>query len=465
MAKKIINWWMPQVSRKAHMQLGFWGGEPLLEWKKMQKIILWATEKAEKMGFKEYEFGGTTNGVLYTPDKVQWCLDHKSLMLISLDGIQASHDKNRCFPNGKGSWETVVRNLKAAREITGKTKCRMSFDASTVDHFFESIQFFVEELGVTNTAFAPVYEDNWNKKALAKLREQYMLAADYCVKKAEEGNPIVLKHINDEALIQYEGGLKPQNPCGAGSGYTGWSVDGFMFPCHRFNKHGITTAERAKLPTIIARPEGDSFEYVNNKWRMDNFAHYHKHPSGMCLNECKIYLKGGCKGGCYAVNYDLTGSVYEPPKPLCDIAHILNDVGIYYAQEARKKNLEIKETGWSDAIRTNKNKGGRRGSLDDPSCTCYNLCYLEGTPNEVIHIDRRNDKSCICYQTSYQGPENPQHRPIKALDRERATLRAALRTCARILAAKLNPRHPPATEDQLFKERTFLRSLRKVLNL
>ena len=47
------------------------------------------------------------------------------------------------------------------------------------------------------------------------------------------------------------------------------------------------------------------------------------------------------------------------------------------------------------------------------------MCYSEGTYDEVIHIDRSTDMSCICYNTSYSGSMKPQTRTIQELDKQK----------------------------------------------
>ena len=339
LAKRIINWWLPQCDGQVNNQLSFWGGEPLLEWEMMKELVHYTNDFASQLGYLPMEYGGTTNGILYTPDKVEWCLEHHSLFLISLDGIKEVHDKHRLMPGGKSAWDLIVRNTKDAIKIAPQQKLRSSLSADTIDRFFDNIQFFVEELGLRDIAFSPVYEDNWDQKALETLEEQFDLTINYIIKKAKEGTVVNLKHLNDEANTPK--GKSIQNPCGAGNAYTGWSVDGFMFPCHRFNKHGISTEERSKLPTIIARPKGDSFEYCNEDWRWQ-FVNWKNDVPKQCT-ECDIFDCSVCNGGCYAVNWDLTGSLYKQTQAVCDYARVQHEAGLRLNSmipNARQHHLE-----------------------------------------------------------------------------------------------------------------------------
>jgi len=404
MATRIIDWWVPQTDKTQQNQLGFWGGEPLLEYELMKKLIHYTNDFCKKIDQKPFEFGGTTNGLLYTPDKVEWLLKHNSLFLVSLDGIQPVHDKHRLLPSGKGSWKIVDKNLREAIKIAPQQKIRSSLTDDTIQYFFENIQYFVEDLGITDLAFSPVFENEWNQKSLDILEEQFELIINYVIKKAKEGTNIILKHLNDEAHMQKH--KEPQNPCGAGNGYSGWSVDGFMFPCHRFNKHGLTTFERSNLPIIIARPKGDSFEYCNKEWR-NEFINWKDNVPKQCI-ECDIFDNSVCNGGCYAVNWDLTGSLYKQANSECNYNKVQHEAGVKLKELAKKEGVVLPKSKWD---RQQENK---------QSCTCYNLCYNEGTSEEIIHIDRKTDMTCICYNASYSGELKPQCRTVQELDKQRA---------------------------------------------
>jgi len=406
LATRIIDWWVPQceangIDGKRHNQLSFWGGEPLLEWDLLKSLVHYTNQLCKRIDYKTFEFGGTTNGILYTPDKVEWCVKHNSLFLVSLDGIKAVHDKHRLMPGGKSGWDAIIKNLKEAQKIAPQQKIRSSLTDDTVEYFFENIQFFVEELGLTDLSFSPVFENEWNQKSLEILAEQFYLTINYVIKKAKEGTVITLKHLNDEACQPKDRQI--QNPCGAGSGYSGWSIDGFMFPCHRFNKHGLSTEERSKLPTIIARPKGDSFEWCNEEWRRE-FVEWKNNIPSQCKG-CDIFPASVCNGGCYAVNWDLTGSLYEQPKSVCDYNKIQHEAGMRYRELAKEAGIELRNSGW----------GSQR---QKESCVCYNMCYSEGTQDEIIHINRRSDKGCLCYNANYSGLETPQYRTVEQIDKE-----------------------------------------------
>jgi uncharacterized protein len=403
MLTNIIEWWFPQTDPKDTRQFSFWGGEPLLEWGTIKKAVKYIKDRPQ-FNPQTVEFGGTTNGVLYTPDKVEWCVENNSLFLVSLDGVEDVHDMHRKTHGGKGSWKIVDKNVREAIKIAPNQRIRCSITADTIHRFFENAQYFIDDLGVDHFAFSPVFEGDWSEERLEILDEQFTLITDYVIKKHKEGNYVQLKHLVDEAKIAAAGSISPQNVCGAANHYSCWSYDGYAYPCHRFNKHNQTTEDRAKSDITIVRPVGDSFEWIHDEWRND-FITFKDNPPKSCQG-CEIFGNAACKGACYATNYDMTGSIFKQPKSVCDYFHLQRKAGIYYKEQLDKLGLQI------DGIRIVKKGAGH-------SCICYNMCYCEGTPKEITHINRSTDTQCICYNTNYSGEREPQRRTLEEIDKQK----------------------------------------------
>jgi len=445
LAKKIVDYWMPRTVNTGNISISAWGGEPLLEWTLWKEIVSYSDEKAKELN-RKIEYGGTTNGVLLTTDKVEWMIEHNSTFLVSLDGTERAH-KDRVFPDGSNSWKIVDKNLRAALKIFPGQRIRMTITNENAKYFKESVQYVVEDLGMDNFAFSPAYECKWTEENWNELEEQLSDIVDWLIKKAKNGTPVILKHLNDTALNEGNK-MQPQNPCGAGNAYTGWSVDGFQYPCHRFNKHGQTAFERANSPLILAGPLGKNGDIipVNDAWR-EKFINWKNYLPKHC-QDCNYYGYSICNGGCYAINYDLGGhDIFGYVEKQCRYLEILQKAGLKYAEEMRNNNLMVPETGWGGGI-TNKNK----------SCTCFNMCYNEGTEYEITHIDRSTTEGCVCYNTSYNGDLNPQARSIQEIDKQKQLRIKFLNLSKRILESCDEEK----TDEQLGLEKQILE---KTINL
>lgn len=425
MARRMITWFLEQATNK-DCSIAWWGGEPLLQYGLIKELVPYAKEEAERLG-KHISFGGTTNGVLYTPDKVEWLFSNASGFIVSLDGRKDVHDAHRKFKNGKGSWEIVDRNLREALKVNDNQKIRFSVHPDTVDRLYETVLYVYHDLGIKSLAFSPVYEGNWDDQALEEYEVQLMAAADLMLQELEHGRSLILKHLNDETHILDDlTRTTNSNPCGAGRNYMGWSVDGFGYPCHRFNKHGVSTEDRAKHKHIIARPVGDSWEWVHEDFRSD-FVHFRDRLRDKNQNckECRLLVSSGCNGGCYAVNWDLTGDMFVAPESHCRIQEIIHRVGEHLLLRTRNMRKSLPFAGWAGS----SYQPGRTPS----GCLCYNGCYMEGTAQEVKHINRQDGKSCKCYQMSYYGNPDAPFRTRRELDAQRAAEQRVMQAAQRMV--------------------------------
>ena len=109
MAKRIIDFYFQNSLEAEYPNIGFYGGEPLLEFDLLKKAMLYAEELFEG---RELSFTTTTNASLLTREKVEFLKEHNILVMISLDGMPEVHDRSRKFAaNGKGTYAAIEKNL------------------------------------------------------------------------------------------------------------------------------------------------------------------------------------------------------------------------------------------------------------------------------------------------------------------------------------------------------------------
>ena len=77
----------------------------------MKTITKYAKEKCRKYN-KEVDFHTTTNATLLDEEKISFIVKHDITVMVSIDGPEDLHDKQRPFSNGKGSYHLVEYNCK-----------------------------------------------------------------------------------------------------------------------------------------------------------------------------------------------------------------------------------------------------------------------------------------------------------------------------------------------------------------
>jgi len=102
--------------------IGFYGGEPLLKFDLLQRIVVKAKSYAEDIGF-DLSFNITTNGTLLTDAVIHFLAEHRFGVLVSLDGTKKAHDRYRVFRKENreepdvGSFDVVMKNLKRFQQL------------------------------------------------------------------------------------------------------------------------------------------------------------------------------------------------------------------------------------------------------------------------------------------------------------------------------------------------------------
>ena len=90
----------------ASLRVAFYGGEPLLCWDEIERVIPVWREEFERLK-RPIKFGVTTNGSLLT-DAVRAFFQKENVgFLLSLDGPKRFHDEARPYRGGQGTWDSI----------------------------------------------------------------------------------------------------------------------------------------------------------------------------------------------------------------------------------------------------------------------------------------------------------------------------------------------------------------------
>jgi len=302
--------------KQPKINISYWGGEPLLEWELMKELTLYA-ESAAKENAITVTFGGTTNGTLLTPDKLDFLEEHKVLFMVSLDGTAKTHNRYR------GQHALIVENVKHALKRWPFLRVRTSPFPERIDHFFEDIKYLID-LGIQSIMFSPVYEGGWTEDHWNTWEQECYKVVDLMASIRKGGGKIEIEHFRSYCRKD-----NSKWPCGAGRFYVGIDIDGSIYPCHRFNKFNDTRDWRDKEACIghiahgITRPEF-----------RDKFIDF-KPQCGTCgrLDDTP------CHGGCYAINYDFTGDITQPHIGICRYVEMQKKVSTYYHKKAALKQI------------------------------------------------------------------------------------------------------------------------------
>src|SRR5262249_47136428 len=117
-AQRALN--IALASPSSCIKIEFQGGEPLLNFGLIEKIVLAAKASAPRAG-KKLDFVIASNLALLTDEHLAFCNTHNVLLSTSLDGPPDLHNRNRPRPGGN-SHELAVKGIRRAQEVLGRDR-------------------------------------------------------------------------------------------------------------------------------------------------------------------------------------------------------------------------------------------------------------------------------------------------------------------------------------------------------
>ncbi len=138
------------IKRNPSIDVSFYGGEPLLNWK-CCKYTLESLEALKRKGeIEDYTAGFVTNGTLINMDVIDAINDFNIVsMQITLDGPKEIHDKRRITRTGKGTFDTIIHNIKLLLDNVTNKKfhigIRINVDKTNVHAIPDLLDYLVSE--------------------------------------------------------------------------------------------------------------------------------------------------------------------------------------------------------------------------------------------------------------------------------------------------------------------------------
>lgn len=120
-AKSAIDFLYAHSIEADDISIGFYGGEPLLAFPLIKKIVVYADEI---FAGKDRIYSITTNGTLISDEVAHYLNEHKFRVAFSIDGPKEAQNKNRIFRDGSGTYDIVVKNIEKLY------RCASSLNAS-----------------------------------------------------------------------------------------------------------------------------------------------------------------------------------------------------------------------------------------------------------------------------------------------------------------------------------------------
>jgi uncharacterized protein len=230
-AKKIIDFAFMNTPVRERVNIGFFGGEPLLEFD-LIKAITEVIENHPQFDSKRVELGIVTNGTIFSDDIADFVNEHDILFGISCDGPSVVQDAFRRFPNGKTSSDIVEQTIKRARETIPTVLVNAVFHPQTFRHLPQVIEYF-SALGFRQINLNPDFSAPWSAKDIEALPGVYDQVARRYMDYYVQQKPHFINLIDNKIAIILRQGYAPSERCSMGKGEFAFSPEGNIYPCER----------------------------------------------------------------------------------------------------------------------------------------------------------------------------------------------------------------------------------------
>lgn len=299
--KQALDFLVKNSGTRRNLEVDFFGGEPLLNWKVVKELVAYGRSLEEKYN-KKFRFTLTTNGVLINDDVIEFSKKEMHNVVLSLDGRKEVHDRFRKYLSGKGSYDVIVPKFKKMVEARNGQGyyIRGTFTHQNVD--FTKDILHMADLGFKELSMEPVVSESDDKNALTDedmpiLFEQYELLAKEMLKREKEGRAFNFYHY----ILNLEKGAcihKRIVGCGSGTEYLAVTPTGDLYPCHQF----VNDKEFCM---------GNVWEGIKRKDLTCEFGCCNVYSRKDCT-DCwaKLYCSGGCPANSYHATGDVKG-IYE----------------------------------------------------------------------------------------------------------------------------------------------------------
>jgi uncharacterized protein len=147
-AALLVDWIeREQLAHGRKVSLDFYGGEPLLSVDLIRSIATRLAESSAEKGLP-FEFSLVTNGTLLDrPLALELASLGVNEAKITLDGPRDTHDRSRPFVNGKGSFDTIVSNIREICDVVG-VQIGGNFTRENYREFPRLLDYFLQ-VGIT----------------------------------------------------------------------------------------------------------------------------------------------------------------------------------------------------------------------------------------------------------------------------------------------------------------------------
>jgi len=273
------------------LEVVLFGGEPTLAFLTILDIVRHAERAAAKAG-KRIAFNLTTNGVLLTPNMVEDFAAHGIKVLVSIDGLQSTHDRHRVDRRGRGTFDRALAGLMLLKTVQPWVGVKMTVSPDAVSTLYDDV-LGLHALGVNQFLIGGATGVPWSEDAMRAYADaSARLYRWYKSKPRRDVRISEFDKMAGEPEHAYFG-------CQAGRDSIAVSVTGEISPCSKM----LALDNRQPIARL-----GDISTGITQVAERVRLLHCKELRA-----ECERRgIAQDYRGGCFASNYTDNGGLFDP---------------------------------------------------------------------------------------------------------------------------------------------------------
>ena len=317
-AQRAVEFCLAQAGRDEaeHLEIVFFGGEPLLKHSLLCEIVdlLRASAGAMRVSFKM-----STNGLLLTETVVDDLARQEVFISLSLDGDPATQNAQRPDAAGRGSADRLVpvfRRLLAWNQHTAVNCVVTPESAGRLD---ENVRWIFSQ-GFRYVTTPLDWSAGWSWGHLESLAASYQRLGEWYVAETLRGRKFYVSCFDEKIRSRTRGPLDKSERCMLGVRQFSIAPSGRLYPCVQFVKEDDDPEWQI----------GDIERGFDEAKRECHFQHAETGARSEC-GGCALQPR--CSSWCACVNWAAHGRTDEPAPLVCEHERLLTPIADHVANQ------------------------------------------------------------------------------------------------------------------------------------
>jgi uncharacterized protein len=323
-ARNIVDFVFSHSVPGEKIDIGFFGGEPLIEFSLIQDIIE-IIHNHDCYSPDRVTITITTNGTVLDEKITDFLIANSVVLCVSCDGPPEVQNKYRRFKNGKGSSHLVESNIKHLLKVFPNMPVNAVYSTITLKYLPDTVDYLIS-LGVNRLFINPDISANWTQQEASLLPTLFEHIGKIYIDHYLNQTPKYISIIDNKIAVILKGGYQPWEKCCMGDRELAFAPSGNVYPCER----------------LIGNDDGRTHCLGNISDLVDMKKRCHQIPSAAINPECMdCSLSGYCMNWCGCTNYAMSGR-YDLANPfLCASEKAAINAAFHTLQAANDNNINL----------------------------------------------------------------------------------------------------------------------------